>query len=152
MACAKFFYSCNISFLSADNENFRKFIEILRPGYKPPDRKALAGPLLDQTYGEIMEGVTSEIGELPGSCAITISQDGWSNIHNEPLIVSSLCVNFKPYILKSTEAKSTKKTSEYCAELAKLDIEFCQEKYGKHVKKIFFNILTILLKNWFFFR
>lgn len=45
---AKLFFSCNLAF--ADNPIFRETIEMLRPGYNPPNRKDISGPLLDQVY------------------------------------------------------------------------------------------------------
>lgn len=47
---AKLFFSCNLAFNIADNLIFRETIEMLIPGYNPPNRKDISGPLLDQVY------------------------------------------------------------------------------------------------------
>lgn len=40
---AEFFYGCNVSFNTADSKYFKNFISALRPAYKPPNRKLIAG-------------------------------------------------------------------------------------------------------------
>jgi hypothetical protein len=80
MACARFIFSCNISFLSADNRNFKNFMKIARPGYTPPDKKALSTLLLDKVYQEVKTEINNEIENLPDTSAITIMQDGWLSI------------------------------------------------------------------------
>lgn len=47
---AKLIFSCNLAFNIADNLIFRETIEMLRPGYNPPNRKDISDPLLDQVY------------------------------------------------------------------------------------------------------
>lgn len=44
---AKLFFSFKLVFNIADNPIFRETIEMLRPGYNPPNRKDISGPLLD---------------------------------------------------------------------------------------------------------
>ena len=45
---AEFFYGCNVPFSVVEHPLFKQLIDSLRPGYKPPNRKLLAGPLLDK--------------------------------------------------------------------------------------------------------
>ena len=58
---AKKFYACNISFNVVENDAFCYFIYIyiyiyiLRPIYKLPSRKELAGSLLDSIHNKIEE-------------------------------------------------------------------------------------------------
>lgn len=47
-AVAKFFYACNIPFRVSENKYFKEFIQVLRPGYEPPNRKQLSGNLLNK--------------------------------------------------------------------------------------------------------
>ena len=46
---AKYFYANNVSFSTAEHLEFVNMITMLKPGYSPPNRKTLAGPLLRET-------------------------------------------------------------------------------------------------------
>ena len=52
---AQYFYACNIPFNVADSQHFKNMIAELRPGYKPPTRKCLAGKLLDTVYEDVTQ-------------------------------------------------------------------------------------------------
>ena len=53
----------------------------LRPGYKPPTRKAVGGTLLETVVKESQDFVKKELrGKI-----CTLVDDGWSNIHNDPV-------------------------------------------------------------------
>jgi hypothetical protein len=90
---AKLFYACNLPFNIADHPVWKETIQMLRPGYQPPNRKDIGGHLLDQVYDKITDKVMSE---LKGKETVLI-QDGWSDIHNTPVIASSLQCENKAY-------------------------------------------------------
>jgi hypothetical protein len=50
---AKLFFACNLPFNIADHPVFRETIQMLRPGYSPPNRKYIGGHLLDQVHEKI---------------------------------------------------------------------------------------------------
>jgi hypothetical protein len=130
---ARAFFSCNFTFRSADNKYLRGFCEALRPGYEPPNRKELSGELLDALNDEVDAEMLKELSDIPEYSALAISQDGWSNVHNEPLLVSNLIFDKKANLLRSVECGSKKKTAEYCAKQAEVDINKVAEHYGKQV-------------------
>ena len=84
---AHLFYACNLPFSLAENDVFKKTISILRPGYTPPTKMIIAGALLDKIYIEV---TTMAASALEGK-EVTLLQDGWSDIHNSPVI--SHCVH-----------------------------------------------------------
>lgn len=84
---AKYFYANNISFSTAEHPEFVKMITILRPGYSPPNRKALAGSLLAETTEDLQDEMRKKL--LAKDC--TLIEDGWSNIHNDP--VTAMCLH-----------------------------------------------------------
>ena len=84
---AHLFYACNLPFSLAENYVFKKTISILRPGYTPPTKMIIAGALLDKIYIEV---TTMAASALEGK-EVTLLQDGWSDIHNSPVI--SHCVH-----------------------------------------------------------
>lgn len=50
MQVARFFFGSNLPFRVVENKEFSKLMELLRPGYQPPNRKTLAGELLDAVH------------------------------------------------------------------------------------------------------
>ena len=57
LTVAKFLYGCNISFNVVESNAFPNLIHRLRPSYKLPSHKELAGSLLDSVHTEIEESV-----------------------------------------------------------------------------------------------
>ena len=70
---AKLFLACNLPFNIADHPVFRETIQMLRPGYSPPNCKDIGGHLLDQVHEKIASNVSTE---LQGKEVVLI-QDGW---------------------------------------------------------------------------
>lgn len=129
---ANFFYACNIPFNVASHDEFIKMVEMLRPGYCPPNRKALANELLDKTYENISMAVKAEIGGEEG----TLTQDGWSDIHNTPVIASSLHVKGKPYFLSAKLTGTSSKTAAYCQTLAEESMEEAASRFDCKVSAV----------------
>lgn len=126
---AKFFYSCNIPFNVAEQEEFLTLIEKLRPGYKPPSRKALSENLLNEVTILLENNMTSALEN--NEC--TLIADGWSNIRNESVIASCLHTNGKSYFLNAEECGSNKKTAEYCKSVTEKSIKIAEERYKTKV-------------------
>ena len=63
-----------------------KFVEMMRPGYKVPTRKRVGELILYEVYDEeIAEGRLLLKGQI-----VSIYLDGWSNVHNEPVVCVSV--------------------------------------------------------------
>lgn len=129
---ARFFYACNIPFNVAENESFLDFISELRPGWKPATRKELAGALLDQTYEQLNEAMFNKLENRD----VTLVQDGWSDIHNNPVIATCVHDGSNSYFVHAENTGTSKKTSAFCAELALKVKTEVEEKYQCHVKAI----------------
>jgi len=117
-----------------ENKHFVKLCSDLRPGYKPPSRKKLGNELLNSVHDEVCKDMKRNI--LEEGKTITLMQDGWSNIHNDPIIAHSIYNGKKAYILSITDTGSAKKTSEYCADLAKEAIKEVKDNYDFQVSNI----------------
>lgn len=82
-AYADIFYTSGIPFRVAENPCLINFLKMLRPAYKPPSSKRIAGPLLKEAYDAEVERIKEKIEE----CAkISIVSDGWSNCRNNHLV------------------------------------------------------------------
>jgi len=130
---AKFFYANAISFNAANSASFKSLFAVARPGYKPPNRKQLAGPLLDNAEVSVSKELVDQLKE----CTITLVQDGWSSIKNDPIIASSIhtgtVIGPQTFLLNTVDCSSESKTAEYCFSLISSDIVGIKETYNKNV-------------------
>ena len=81
-------------FADAQKADFVKLItttiKYAPPGYAPPDRKKLDGPLLDVQYQRTKEKVDELLNQLEGMCGLTFVSDGHCDKSRQP-IVNFLC-------------------------------------------------------------
>lgn len=125
---ANFFYSSRIPFLAAENPEFKKAMEMTRPGFPVEiiNRHNLGGKLLDEKFDEIEK----KEADLLGGRKVVISQDGWSNLHNQPIIATALHFPGKSLFLDAVDVGAEVKSAEYCFTLIKNSIESVEKKYG----------------------
>ena len=128
----KLFYGCNLPFNIADHPQWIKVVSILRPGYIPPNRKTVAGSLLDEIHSELKLDMKKAIG---GQTA-TLIEDGWSNIHNEPVIAACLQAGQDVFFLDSYDTGPMTKTAENCKDLRLDFIKTAKLEYDCEVKSI----------------
>lgn len=129
-AMAKFFYACNIPFRVSENRHFKDFIQVLRPGYEPPNRKQLSGDLLNRINDDIMNKVQTELNGK----TVTLMQDGWSDVHNTPIIANILSIGESSYFLSAIDSGCNVKSADYCLKLAKAAIEEAATKFNCKVR------------------
>lgn len=129
-AVARYFYSCNVPFSHANRYYFKKMIEELRPGYSAPSRQDLSTTLLDNISSDVKEEAKRE---LQGK-SVTLIQDGWSSIHNDPVIANCVTDGKNVFFLSAIDTETNHKTTEYCLKLADEAIYECQSEYGCFVK------------------
>lgn len=130
-AIANFFYASGISFAAASSHHNSYYQEMVRAikaapiGYVPPNRKKLAGPLLDECHTQMLrmfqqrdpEGTASE----KYGCAYI--SDGWDSVDHLPLVNSSfVCANDGGRYWRSVDTSGNAKTAEYLASLMIADI------------------------------
>lgn len=130
---AKYFFSSNTAFRQIESPAFINMLNSLRPGYKPPTRKVLASTLLDKVHDEVEESLQTQLKSMSDTVGITLCQDGWSSLHSDPIIASSIHVGKNTFLLSSKDCGVEKKTAEYCFEEAVESITICKEKYEKDV-------------------
>ena len=154
---ARAFYKNRLPFAIAEDPEFKKAMEMTRPGVggKLLSERSLAGDLLDKEYEKIDEQMHSNLRvrvtywediilkrqRLSSHIQllnhqgkdVVLSQDGWSNIHREPIIASCVHVPGNTFLHDAVDVGDVTKDAEYCADLAKASIESAEEKYGCHV-------------------
>ena len=68
---------------------------------------------------------------------LTLKQDGWSNIHNCPIIVSCVSTGKKSFFLLAVDTGTCNKTSQYCLKLAVDAKEEVENKFACKVRSKF---------------
>lgn len=126
---AKCFYANNIPFNSVENACTKDMFQALRPGYQGPTRKEIAGHLLDKVHDDMESTFRQEVKNK----SATLMMDGWSSIKNDPILASSVQVEGKTQLLSAEDALSSKKTAEFCVEIAKKNIEDLRQNYEVEV-------------------
>lgn len=130
---AKYIYATNSSFAFVEHKEFKKMIQLIRPGYKPPNRDQIGSKLLDQVFDEVDE----DIKKILKGKIVCMAMDGWSNIHNEPIICISV-YNLEDEIvclIDTIETKAESHNAEYLLKLAVESIKKCKS-YGCDVSSM----------------
>ena len=77
------------------------FVQVI---YQPPFRQAVSNKLLDK-YQAIMK-------QLLNNKTITMQQDGWSSVQNDPVITTPVVSDRKGYFVDAKDTGTTHKTAE----------------------------------------
>lgn len=104
----------------------------MRPGYIPPSRKALAGELLDQVSTEVIHQTKKNVEGKP----VTLVEDGWSNIHNDPIIATCIHSEGKSYFLDSVETGTKTKNAPFHKSIFQQAITKAKETFNCDVKAV----------------
>lgn len=130
---ARYIFATNTSFRSVDNTEFLKLVNMLRPGYTPPNRFKVGNELLNEVYDQV--SVNTKEG-LAGK-TVCMALDGWSNIHNESIIC--ICVTEMAegcvYLLETIDTLDNSHTWDYLVSMTESAILSC-EKFGCIVNSV----------------
>ena len=128
---ARFIYATNSSFNLVENEEFLALIEMLRPGYRPPSRKEIGSELLELVY----EKIYAVCKEKVEGKTVSMELDGWSNVHNDPLICCSVTTAEGDTFLTSTiDTEDERHTADNLEKIAEEAIKKAEETLGCKVR------------------
>eukprot|EP00966_Prymnesium_polylepis_P304036 7024283-Prymnesium_polylepis.1 len=94
-------------------------------GYKPPDSRALGGPLIDVCHSQMRAEVAKrdEGGVISNKFGCTYTSDGWDSCDHLPLINSAIITaNDGGVYVRSVDTSGQTKSAEYVASLMIVDI------------------------------
>ncbi|XP_073431295.1 uncharacterized protein [Dendrobates tinctorius] len=130
---AQFIYATNSFFRLTENPHFINMVQSLRPGYSPPSRADVAGKLLDQVYDREMEQCATALeGKI-----VNLSIDGWSNVHNDPIVCACITTEEgKVFLAQTTDTSGNAHTAEYLQEVAVKAITTCEQKFKCLVRSL----------------
>lgn len=132
-AMALFFYGCNIPFLAADSEYFKAFVKALRPAYKSPNRRRLAGDLLDTTHEKIDKRNLELIKKTNNRATLLV--DGWKNsAKNHHYVVMMLATSDDQKVfLEAFDFSDIRETGENLIDAVDKAIALAKERYDADV-------------------
>lgn len=128
---ANYIFATNTPFHAVEHPQFIKMVQKLRPGYVPPNRKQVGGDLLENAFSDVLEQYSNE---LKGK-TVCLAIDGWSNVHNEPVVCASLTSEGKVFLVSTVDSQA-RHTAEHLLEIAESTAEKCQERYGCFVRSL----------------
>lgn len=130
---ARFIFATNTSFRSVENTEFVKLVNLLRPGYIPPNRFKVGNELLNEVYDQV--SVNTKAG-LAGK-TVCMALDGWSSVHNESIIC--ICVTEMTegcvYLLETIDTLDNSHTWDYLVSITEKAILSC-EQFGCVVSSV----------------
>ncbi|XP_053169546.1 double zinc ribbon and ankyrin repeat-containing protein 1 isoform X2 [Hemicordylus capensis] len=130
---AQFVYATNSSFRLTEKPHFINMVQSLRPGYSPPSRADVAGKLLDKVYDREMEQCATALeGRI-----VNLSIDGWSNVHNDPIVCACITTEEgKVFLAQTIDTSGNAHTAEYLQELAVKAIITREQKFKCLVRSL----------------
>jgi len=125
----RFLFSTDLSFNIVESEEFKKFVQVLNPAYKPPGRMTIGSTILD----EVSEETGTEMGAHLKGANVSMIQDGWSTNQQQPVIAHCVTTIGKQYFIEAEGTGSEKKTHEYCYKLLNEAIKKAEKNYKCNV-------------------
>ena len=100
---AEFLYGCSLPFSIVEHPLFKSLVSSLRPGYQSPSRQAVSNQLLDKCHDKYQ----AVMKQLLNNKTITMQQDGWSSVQNDPVIATSVVSDGKGYFVDAKDTGTT---------------------------------------------
>ncbi|KAM7177180.1 uncharacterized protein RBU57_002557 isoform 1-T1 [Macrochelys suwanniensis] len=122
---ARFVYATNSPFRMIENPHFINMVQSLSPGYSPPNRADVTGKLLDKVYEREIEQCAKGLeGKI-----VKLSLDGWSNVHNDPVVCACMTrEEGNVFLTETIDTSRNAHTAEYLQEVAVKAITNCEKK------------------------
>ena len=111
-----------------------KLMNLMRPGYNPPNHHDVGGKLLDEVRRE-RESLVEECKQKLEKQSVSMSLDGWSNVHNEPVVCVTVTIEQgETFLTSSIDTSGNSHTADYLTEVAKEAVKSCEREYGCRVR------------------
>lgn len=107
------YYVTGTSFQRIEQPHFLEALKILRPDVKLPNRKRLAGDLLDKCYTDMKKKIDAQLNSV--NSRICITSDAWTNISNDPIINYMAMCNDSSLFLESVATEEQGHSAEWIA-------------------------------------
>ena len=122
---ARFIYATNSAFTIVEHPEFIKLLQMVRPGYNPPNRHDVGGKLLDHVHSSLLEECRDTLKDQ----TVAMALDGWSNIHNEPVVCATVTTpDGHTYLTETVDTSGNQHTSDYLEEIAISAVQSAEER------------------------
>ena len=133
---ARYIYATNAPLVAVEHPEFIKLIKMLRPGYLPPNRHDVGNKLLDKVQGSLLDTCNQTLQDK----LVSLSLDGWSNVHNEPVICVSVTTDKgETFLTETIDTSEHSHTSGYLVEIAASAISSCEENFKCQIHSVVTN-------------
>lgn len=102
-----------------ENPEFKNFIMMIRPAYKPPSRKTFTSKLLPSEYHKTVFQVNQAVTEAP---FVTLCSDGFSDIARNH-VYNVICCTPTPFLWKTIDTTAHSETAAYLTDVIGKEIE-----------------------------
>lgn len=130
---AQFFFGCNVPFRACESIHFKNFVKALRPSYEIPNRRRLAGVLLDKIHDKIEKRNSELIDKMDKQ--VTLLLDGWqnssANTHNVVAMLAT--ADDQKIMLESFDTSAERDTTENIVKIVEKSIDLAKERYDAEV-------------------
>ena len=99
---------------------------MLRPGFLPPNHHDVGSKILGKGQRSLLDTCKQTLLDK----SLSLSLDGWSNVHNEPVVCVSVTTNkVETLITETIDTSGRSNNSKYLVELAASAISSCEENH-----------------------
>ena len=118
-------FSSGLPFNIVENEDFCKWIKLLRPAYRLPNRYEVANRYLQLVYKEMRDEMIQALQALASqSIRVTLTTNGWTNVNGESIMNFMLnAPDGRSWFYRSVVCGTASHTAEYIASQLLLVIE-----------------------------
>lgn len=99
---------------------------------KPPNPRSVGSTQLNIAHEKLQARVRSALNGK----VMTLQQDGWTNIKDDPIIATCISREGKGYFLDAKEPGAQKKNTDLCKDMLLESKKFTEEKYGCNMKNV----------------
>ena len=125
----RFVVAANLPFRCVSHPELKAFVDLCRPGYHLPERRTVAGELLDAVYNKELRRITAQ---FVGSYA-TLQMDGWSSPSSDPVLATAVCVGQRSFLLSAEDTNGQPHTAEWLAERLITSIDLAETELKVHI-------------------
>ena len=112
----------NSPFTFSGNKQFKRLVEMLRPGTTVPNRNKISDELVDKIYDEEKLKVAAVVNGLPATIVI----DGWSTLDNQPVFGISFYSGGKSFLVNTIDTSGEPHTTKYLVDVLDSEVKRCQ--------------------------
>ena len=128
-------YATKSAFRIAEHSEFVKMIGMLQLGYTPPSRKDVADKYLTKVH--VYDAELVKCADTLKEKTVCLGLDGWSNVHNEPIICATATTDSgQVYLVDTVDTSSESHTADYLEKVASASMKKAQENFGCQVGSI----------------